>query len=76
VDQNVAKNIQLPAQEGSKLTVMVANGDTILVQGAVRQSPSTYKLGYTFQTTLNFLTLGGCDMVLGVDWISTLGPIL
>jgi hypothetical protein len=71
VKQNVAKKIQLLAQEGSKLTVMVANGDTISCLGCCKAVSFSLQ-GYNFQTTLHLLTLAGCDMVLGVDWLSTL----
>jgi hypothetical protein len=29
-----------------------------------------------FKANLHLLTLGGCDVVLGVDWLGTLSPIL
>lgn len=32
--------------------------------------------GKTFVAELRLLPLGGCDMVLGIQWLSTLGPIL
>jgi hypothetical protein len=32
--------------------------------------------GYSFNPKLYLLTLGGCDLVLGVDWLRLLGPIL
>jgi hypothetical protein len=75
MDQNVAKKIQLPVKEESKLTIMVANGDTIPCL-ACYKTVSFNLQGYNFQTTLYLLILRGCDIVLGVDWLSTLGPIL
>jgi hypothetical protein len=54
---------------------MVANGDTIPCPRCCTTVPFNLQ-GYDFQTTPHPLTLGGCDMVLGVDWLSTLGPIL
>jgi predicted aspartyl protease len=75
VDQNLAKKIQLPAQKKSQMTVMVANGDTIPCPNRCTKVFINLQ-GYHFQTSLYLLTLRGCDMVLGVDWLSTLGPIL
>jgi hypothetical protein len=75
VDQNLAKKIHLLAKEMSQLTVMVANGEAVLCP--VCFVVVTFSLQrYDFQATLHLLTLGGCDMVLRVDWPSTLGPIL
>jgi hypothetical protein len=75
VDQNLAKRLQLPAQGRSQLTVMVANGDIIPCPGCC--TTITFSLQeYDFKTNLHLLVLGGCDMVLGVDWLSSLGPIL
>lgn len=32
--------------------------------------------GEVFTAEVRVLSIGGCDMVLGVQWLSTLGPIL
>jgi hypothetical protein len=32
--------------------------------------------GNTFCSNFFVLTLGGCDVVLGVQWLRTLGPII
>lgn len=32
--------------------------------------------GIDFSSEVRLLPLGGCDMVLGVQWLSTLGPVL
>jgi len=31
--------------------------------------------GHTFQANLRVLELGGCDIVLGVDWMKTVSPL-
>jgi hypothetical protein len=54
---------------------MVANGELISCPGCCTAMSSSLQ-GYDFQTNLHLLVLGGCDMVLGVNWLSTLGPIL
>jgi hypothetical protein len=75
VDQHLAKKIHLLAEERSQLTMMVANGEKVPCPGCY--VAVTFNLQrYEFQANLHLLTHGGCDMVLGVDWLSTLGPIL
>lgn len=54
---------------------MVANGEKVPCLGCCVAIIFSLQ-GQEFQANLHLLTLGGCDMVLGVDWLSTLGPIL
>jgi hypothetical protein len=54
---------------------MVANGDKVPCPGCCVAVIFNLQR-YEFQANLHLLTLRGCDMVLGVDWLSTLGLIL
>jgi hypothetical protein len=66
MDQNVAKKFKLPAREESKLTVMVVNGATLPCLGYYKVV-SFKRQGHSFTTNIYLLSLGGCDMVLGID---------
>jgi hypothetical protein len=53
----------------------VANGEEMLSEG--KCIDVCLKLqDNTFYSELFVLTLGGCDVVLGVQWLRTLGPIV
>jgi len=54
---------------------MVANGDIIPCLGCCTTIAFSLQ-GYDFKTNLHLLVLGGCDMVLEVDGLISLGPIL
>lgn len=57
------------------LAVTVANGDHVSCPGVFRDALFAIQ-GEPFHTDVYVLTLGGYDMVLGADWLATLGPIL
>ncbi|KAL6316337.1 hypothetical protein AAG906_017972 [Vitis piasezkii] len=57
------------------LSVKVANGQAIHSEGVVQQVP-LHMQGNLYTIDFYILTLGGCDIVLGVQWLQTLGPIL
>ena len=73
MDPNVAKRAKLVVGE-SHLIVKVANGDNIPCIDYCRAVAIHLK---NFKTNANLyvLTLGGCDVVLGVDWLSSLESI-
>jgi hypothetical protein len=75
VDQLLAKKMEMPAETRSQLSVMVASGEKIPCTGCCMVVAFTLRR-MDFQANLHLLTLGGCDMVLVVDWLSTFGPIL
>jgi hypothetical protein len=75
LDPDVAKKAKLPAHEGRKLSVKVANGDSVPCQGYCAAVQVSIQ-GHSFSPKLYLLTLGGCSLVLGVDWLRLLGPIL
>ena len=53
--------------------VKVANGDLIKTQG-VCEEVSIWQ-GHEFLVHLHVLLMGGCDLVLGTQWLGTLGVI-
>lgn len=75
MDPDVAKCVNLSLLEGRRLTVMVANGDRLPCESCCETTQFSLQ-GHVFSTTLYLLTLGGYGLVLGVSWLSTLGPIL
>ena len=73
LDEQLAKSLGL-ISSGPSLMVKVANGEKIQSRGLVK--PVVWKMqGYEFQHQFNTLKLGGCDMVLGVDWLARFSPM-
>lgn len=58
----------------SKQQVKVANGERKISQGSYEE---TIRIDRTkFFVPFDVLTVGGCEIVLGVQWLKTLGPII
>ena len=54
---------------------LVANGGTLPCKGKCR-NVHIYMGDYNLCSDMFSLTLGGCDVVLGAQWLCTLGSIL
>lgn len=75
LDPVVLSRVLLPVDTTVKLQVRVANGAKVDNEG--RCHSVTLKIqGHMFTTTFYLIPLGGCDMVLDVDWLSTLDLVL
>ncbi|XP_042964611.1 uncharacterized protein LOC122298826 [Carya illinoinensis] len=73
LDPAVVQAAKLKVQQDSCLQVCVANGEKIVTQGSGQE---IIKLqGSRFPVPFHVLSLGGCDVVLGVQWLKTLGSI-
>ncbi|XP_071924641.1 uncharacterized protein [Coffea arabica] len=73
VDEQLAKSLKL-ATQGETLTVRVANGEKLQSRNITK--PVVWKMqGYEFSHQFNTLRLGGCDMILGVDWLARNSPM-
>ena len=73
LDAQLASNLKL-VSSGPPLVVKVANGEK--VQSSSLAKPVVWRMqGYEFQHQFNTLKLGGCDMVLGVDWLARFSPM-
>jgi hypothetical protein len=59
----------------TNISVTVANGDRVPATGVFRDAPFSID-GEAFWADFFVLLLGGYDLVLGTDWLATLGPIL
>jgi hypothetical protein len=75
VDTKLAATLGILPQRRDTITVQVANGQTVTSPG--RSTAVEVKLqGHVFNIDLFLLPLAGCDAVLGIQWLQTLGPIL
>ena len=75
VQPRVAKFLNLPLHDTQPLRVMVGNGSVLDCQQMI---PDTTILiqEHRFVVTLRLLPLSGADVVLGVEWLRTLGPVI
>jgi hypothetical protein len=55
--------------------IMIANGGSMKCRGSCENV--RFQIGdYHLKSHMFSIDMGGCDIVLGVDWLMTLGPIL
>ncbi|KAF5468679.1 hypothetical protein F2P56_012816, partial [Juglans regia] len=73
LDPLVVEAAKLRVVEDGALQVKVADGTSIVSQGKCEEMIKVQ--GTKFLVPFHVLTLGGCDIVLGVQWLKTLGPI-
>ncbi|XP_071928143.1 uncharacterized protein [Coffea arabica] len=73
IDEQTARDLKL-GTKGEALSVRVANGERL--QSKTITKPVAWRMqGYEFQHHFNTLRLGGCDMILGVDWLARYSPM-
>lgn len=71
LDPTLLKKVRLNVVP-TRLHVIVANGAKIPFEGCCHSVPFRLQ-GHSIVTNFYLLTLGGCDIVLGVEWLRTLG---
>ena len=74
IDQAVAKRLRCLTKAVTGVSVTVANGEILKAQ-EVCELIKWETQGLTQFTDFLVLPLMGCDLVLGVQWLKTLGPI-
>ncbi|XP_075650145.1 uncharacterized protein LOC142620705 [Castanea sativa] len=74
LDSGLVRTLQLVVDTTKILEVRVANGDLIRIKGECRDLLIQMQ-GKDFLVDLHVLNLRGCDVVLGTQWLSTLGLI-
>ncbi|XP_026383549.1 uncharacterized protein LOC113279048 [Papaver somniferum] len=75
LDSSLAEKLHLHIAPTGQMLVTVANGDTTVSHGVCPNLHWSMQ-GYKFDSDLRVLPLGGCDMVLGVDWLKGLGDVV
>ncbi|GKA51258.1 retrotransposable element Tf2 [Tanacetum coccineum] len=74
LDCNTTKKLGCPLTSTYHLQVIVANGNNMMTSKMCRMKWSLH--GEDFVADMMILPLGGCEMVLGIQWLSTLGNII
>lgn len=74
LDFELAKKIGCVIESVSPQTISVANGNHIVCKHVCKGFEWEMQ-DRLFTTDTMLIDLGGCDMVLGVQWLATLGPI-
>lgn len=75
MDQNLASLAGCTTDTIAHMLVGIANGNKTVSTGICPNLVWTMQ-GRSFSHSIRLLRLGGCDMVLGADWLKTLGNIL
>lgn len=75
IDSRFLKKMGWSLQSTKPFEIRIADGGKIKSQGCCRCIPLEVG-GYHCHTNLFALPLGGYDLVLGVQWLSTVSPVL
>jgi hypothetical protein len=74
IDQALVSRFGLPVTQGKQLQVMVANREKIECAGQC-QALTLIIQGHPVTTDYYILPVAACQLVLGVQWLATLGPV-
>ncbi|GMI93353.1 hypothetical protein HRI_003004600 [Hibiscus trionum] len=74
IQSRVAKHLALPITRTLNFTILVGNGQRLNNEGCARDVPVIVQ-NTKLQTDFYILPIEGADVVLGVAWMATLGPI-
>ncbi|XP_035548740.1 uncharacterized protein LOC118349222 [Juglans regia] len=74
LDSGVARRVKLPICADKKVKVRVANGDQVVSEG-LGKNVKVLVQGNAFTIDLFVMELVGCHMVLGIQWLQSLGTI-
>ena len=75
LDQSTAKRVKCATQSIRGLKVTVANGEVLETQEVCKEVQWEVQ-GLKQRSDFFVLPLQGCDLVLGIQWLRTLGPIV
>ena len=75
LQDRVAKQLGLPTQPAPSFKVLVGNGAELKC-GTMCPQTTLFLGSHEFTVDLFILPLSGAELVLGVQWLETLGPIL
>jgi hypothetical protein len=75
LDTKLALKLGIQPLQQDEIRVQVANGEELTSPGRCKDVDVKMQ-GFLFRTELFDLLLAGCDVVLGIHWLRTLGPIL
>lgn len=70
----LAKKLQLRLKPCSLIQVTVANGENLLCSSLV-ENLEWSMAGECFETDVHVLPLGGYDLILGVEWMTSVSPV-
>jgi hypothetical protein len=74
IHRRVTEDVNFFVRPVSNFQILIANGGTMKCGG--RCENVKLQMGdYHLKTHMFSISMGGCDIVLGVEWIHTLGPI-
>ena len=74
VDTSPFSQFHIPVDSAQILEVKVANGKVLRTQSLCKDVPIELQ-GHQFLVQLHVLPMAGCDLILGTQWLSTLGVI-
>ncbi|MCI10290.1 hypothetical protein A2U01_0031383, partial [Trifolium medium] len=69
----IAQFLKLPIESTPSFQVLVGNGESLTVEGFVRQLPLQVQ-GHELHIPAYLLPVAGADLILGSSWLATLGP--
>lgn len=75
INSRLANMLQLPVQPTSAFPVKVANGEKVICQGK-HDKVHVLIQDIPFELTLYSLPITGLDVVLGVQWLESLGSVV
>lgn len=75
IQDRVAKQLNLPLHQSQSFQVLVGNGEELICDSICHQMALSVG-SHIFSVDLFVLPLSGVDIVLGVKWLKTLGPVL